>query len=138
MEKTRDELIEKIRDLKNQEAIIREQIDQLDYNDRFNSANKYVGKYYKDVSSPSKDNPPIIQYFVYGINKESCELNTLLVHDFSGGNGTHFEIGYHSYFNPEKWDEETRYEEITKEEFEKNYLQTLQFIINAVKTEIKK
>lgn len=116
---TREELIEKQQELYKQINTIQEKIQEIDYSQKFEEANKFVGKYYLENH---KMNQPDYTYYrcfyVYDINKETCQLHALEI-SYNSESLHWFSIQYYSCFYPEREDFDII--EIPKQEFETHY-----------------
>jgi hypothetical protein len=112
MKDKRKDLIAQLEFLRKKESKIRKQIEAIDYSERFLKAKKYVGKCY------SLSDEHIHSVFIYAIDKKTCELQSLVIHDFGNGDGTHFAIEQSNLHNPqEKRSFSYKYKEISKKKF---------------------
>lgn len=127
----REELVKQLTALRKQEDEIRKQIEKYDYDNKFSKVKVYLGKYYKETGIHHDDENNRCLY-VYDINKESCELQALSVHYWTD-NDTYFGIEYYAHFNPERWDENDNWEEITKEEYLIHYNHVQEMVKNINK-----
>lgn len=112
---SREQLSNQLKALHEQSNVIRKEIDAIDHEEKISTLSKYVGKCYS--LSLGKDHIHCI--FIYGINEKTYNLKTLVVYDFSGGEGRLFGINQEEHYNPEKTDD-YNYQEITKEKFEEH------------------
>lgn len=116
----RDKLVLKILSLRKKEEEIRKQLDEIDYKEKFNDANQYEGKYFKEKTKYHDENVRCL--FVYSINNETCEPMALCINYWVNNKTSYFGIDYHGHFHPKKWvDDEEKWEEISKDEYMKHY-----------------
>lgn len=71
----RDNLVAQLIEIRKQEKEISDQIIKIDREERFTKNNNFVGKFFK------KDDDYPSYIFIYGIDKESCELQMLSIYD---------------------------------------------------------
>lgn len=111
----RDKLVEQLTELSKQANIIRKEIEKFDYDNKFSEANKYLGKYYKEVYN--NNDKYISCVYVYGIKDDNCELKSMTVSYWSDSE-RYYNIGYKAYFHPKEDEEDgEKWIEIDKEEF---------------------
>ena len=118
MSNERDDLVSKLIDLREQEKTLRKQLDDLDYEDRFDRAKKYEGRYF--IENNERTPGYIRCVFVHNTNSESCNPMCILVSYWEPNMDEYFEIESYHHFYPEKWEEE-KWNEIEKEEFLNHY-----------------
>lgn len=125
MKNKKQKLVGELQSLLKKVSAIREQIEEIDYSERFSKASKYVGKCY------SLSDEYIHSIFIYGINKDTCRLESLSIHDFSNGEGNNFSIEQYTLFmdSPEE-DKDYIYKEISKQQFDEQF--------NIIQKEIQK
>lgn len=116
MENKRNDLVKQIEESSNTLKKLREKLEVIDYENRFEEANKSLGKYFKEIRTDDF----ISCFFVYAIDKQDCEFKTLAI-TYCPDLDEHFHIGYDSQFNPKKWNEEDKFIEITEQEFSEHY-----------------
>jgi len=125
MRNKRPELLKQLQSLRKKESEIREQIDKIDYSERFLKAKRYIGKCY------SLSDEHIHSVFIYGIDKKTCDLMSLVIHDFSNGEGTHFAIEQSTLHHPLERHTSYKYKEISKKKFNEQF-KTIQEQIQKV------
>lgn len=127
---SREKLVEELIALQEQEKEIRKQLDALDYEERFNDAKQYEGRYFREVNR-SKEYIRCVH--VYGTCKERCEPLSLLVSYWNEEGINSYQIESYNHFYPKKWGDETDvWEEITEEEYHQHYEEVQKRITLAV------
>jgi 3'-phosphoadenosine 5'-phosphosulfate sulfotransferase (PAPS reductase)/FAD synthetase len=127
----REEIADRIIKLREEKAELEKQLEAFDYAERLEKANKYLGKYFKEVSDYKQS---VVCLYVYGIEHKNCDLKTVnLRYYIEEGYTDSFEIESSHLFNPDRWEEDKdRYAETTKEEFDKHYAEVMRRIELAV------
>lgn len=124
-------LVNELNEINKQAKKVREQIDALDYEERFNAANKFLGKFYKEISTNKNY---IHCVHVYGINTKDCRNLSFTITNYLSDESDWFECNTNPYFKPDE-DEFNKWEEITKDEFMKHYNDVMIRINKVVKNE---
>ena len=112
-----------------EEKQLRKQLDALDYYERLAAAAEYVGKYFMEANRFPDENIRCV--YVYGTDPRSCETKSIQISYWKDQND-YFEIQYSSLFDPKKWEEEDKWEMITKSEFECHYYEVMKRINSAI------
>lgn len=135
IKKSREDLSLELKELQSSAQKIHDQIKKMDHDEDIKELKPFIGKCYKKIDNHKSDEEGEMIYsiFIYGINESTCELHSISIYDFSGGKGHTFGIEYHYRFNPIR-DDFDEYQEITKEEFNKDFVKILQCIMSAVNT----
>lgn len=136
IKKTRENLSLELKELQSSAEKIREQIRIIDHEKNINELKPFIGKCYKKIDNHKPDDGEgemIYSVFIYGINEITCDLHSISIYDFSRGKGHTFGIEYHYHFNPTR-DDFDEYQEITKEEFDNDFVKILQYVMSAVNT----
>jgi len=129
----REKLVKQLIAIREQEKEIRKQLDAVDYEERFNDAKQYEGRYFKEVNDYHKERVRCL--FVYSTDKERCEPMALCVGYWIGNETSYFEIEYYGHFYPKKWDDDIdKWVEIRKEEYQQHYEEVQKRIFSAVST----
>lgn len=116
----REKLVEKLINIKKQAEKIRKQLDNIDYEERFNIAKQYEGRYFKEVDN--YHNGYIRCLFVYSTDKEQCNPMSLSISYWKDNETAYYTIEYYNHFHPKKWDDDIdKWIEITKEEYQLHY-----------------
>ena len=102
---SREKLVEQLIAIRSQEKEIRKQLDLVDYEEKFNDAKQYEGKYFKESNEHHEECVRCV--FVYSVDKTNCTPVSLCV-NYWIGQETHFEIEYYGHFHPRNWDEEDK------------------------------
>jgi len=130
---SREELVELLVKNQNESQAIRNAVDEIDYDKKYAEQSKFVGNYYKEINK--HNNSSIICYYVYGINKDNCDLKTLEI-SYYLKDDLYYSIEYRSFFDPNNKDSiMSKVKKITKKEFEKHYNKVLEIINNNVNNE---
>lgn len=125
MRNKRPELLKQLQSLQKKESLIRKEIENIDYSEKFSKSKQYIGKYY------SLSDEHIHSVFIYGIDKKTCDLMSLVIHDFSNGEGTHFVIEQSTLHHPLERHTSYKYKEISKKKFNEQF-KTIQEQIQKV------
>ncbi len=129
----REKLVEQLIAIREQEKEIRKQLDAVDYEERFNNAKQYEGRYFKEVNDHHKESVRCL--FVYATDIENCNPMALCVSYWVGNETSYFEIEYYGHFHPKKWDDDIdKWIEISKEEYQQHYEEAQRRISFAVST----
>jgi hypothetical protein len=126
---SRAKLVEQLTALKEQEKEIRKQLDLVDYEEKFNDAKQYEGRYFKEANEHHEGCVRCV--FVYAVDKTNCTPMSLCV-NYWIGQETHFEIEYYGHFHPRNWDEEDKWVEIDRNEFLQHFNEAQRLISLAV------
>ena len=121
----RQELVNRLQTIREQASQVSKEIEAIDYKERFDSASKYLGKFFKEKQQ-HKDY--VRCFYVYEITKEYCEVISMQIHYWQTEYND-YSVEHSTYFNPSQHSEQkTEYEEITKEEFLTHYAEILERI----------
>lgn len=128
----RKELVEKLNAIREEEKQIREQIDIIDYQNKFNDAKQYEGKYFKEVNPYHNNNVRCL--FIYGTDKDRCEPMALSISYWIDNETSYFDIQYYPHFHPKKWndDDDDKWIEISEDEYIQHYNEVQKRIVFAV------
>ena len=126
---SRAKLVEQLTALKEQEKEIRKQLDLVDYEEKFNDAKQYEGRYFKEANEHHEGCVRCV--FVYAVDKTNCTPMSLCV-NYWIGQETYFEIEYYGQFHPRNWDEEDNWVEIDRNEFLQHFNEAQRLISLAV------
>jgi hypothetical protein len=127
----REEIVDKLFELRRQSKELSRQLNELDHENRFQESKKYLGKYF--IEKQGKSFSDVVRcLFVYDINKDSCEPMCIGVSYWKNISDSYFNIEYYGHFNPEKWEEEDQWEEITRAEFIVHYTEAQKRISECV------
>lgn len=128
MKNKRQGLVNQLQSLQKKESLIRKEIEKIDYSERFSKSKQYVGKCY------SLSDEHIHSVFIYGIDKKTCDLMSLVIHDFSNGEGTHFAIEQSTLHHPLERHTSYKYKEISKKKFDEQFKTIQEQIQKAYET----
>jgi hypothetical protein len=126
---SREKLVEQLIAIRAEEKEIRKQLDLVDYEEKFNDAKQYEGKYFKEVNEHHEGCVRCV--FVYAVDKTNCTPVSLYV-NYWIGQETHFEIEYYGLFHPRNLDEEDKWVEIDRNEFLQHFNEAQRLISLAV------
>lgn len=127
----REEILNRFNETNEKLNEIRKELDAIDYEKRFENVNKFVGKYFQEVVTESHPEC-IIVFYVYGIDKQSCNLQAIRAHYTKESDG-YFGIEDALHFDPSQKDWTFESKEITKEEFQAHYAQAIERIQSIIK-----
>ena len=132
----RKKLVEQLMQLQEQEKQIREQLNSMDYDQRFADAKQYEGRYFKENEEYHKE--CIRCLYVYSTDKVNCTPMSLCISYWLDNEDSYFTIDFYSLFYPKKWvdDDGDKWIEISKEEYMEHYEQVQRRIVKAIKTGI--
>lgn len=124
----RADLIKKENDIQNQLQDVRKQIEEFDHDENLIKVMDYKGKYFSDIEYED-----CISYtYVYDIDTKTCEPLTIEIYNY----GDSFGFRSDSQFNPQKWGDEYKFAEISKEEFDIEYNKILTMLKERHETKI--
>jgi len=117
----KDILTEKLKDILKQESEIRKQLDDIEYNERYNTIKQFEGKCFKVGNI--LDDDYIRCLYVYDIDKIDCKLMSLSINYWKDNYDSHFNIEYYDYFEPSDCDDDShnKWFEIDKDEYILHY-----------------
>lgn len=128
-----EKLVKQLIALNKQKEELRAKIDVFDYEERINHAKSYLGKYYREKVDH------VSYAHVYDVDEKTCQTKTIKIHCFDersneiDGPTEYFSIDYNPHFDLQRWEEEGKYEEVTKEQFDKQYLKIAKHIAEKLK-----
>lgn len=116
----RNLLVEELKAINKKRSEINDQLEAIDHETNLNKVKQYLGKCYKEVYNGGC----IRCLFVYSIDEKNCDLLSLLL-TYYPTEANWFQIECYTLFNPERHDEDdsSKWEEITKDEFNQHYLE---------------
>ena len=111
-----EELVSELIKLREREKEIRKALNQLEFDEKYARASKYIGKFYIETGRCS-----IRSVHVHGINPETSDLRAICVNYWEDNEDSYFGIEDHHYFKP--WDQDSifNWKETTKDEYLKHY-----------------
>jgi hypothetical protein len=125
---TRQEIIDRTVTLRRELKDLRGKLEQVDYDERYAEASKFINRSFIEVDSRS--NGRICCVYVFGIEPVNCTTKAIQV-SYYPENDMHFSIEYDYHFNPESIESSRKFTEISREEFQLHYDQ-VQLIIAKV------
>jgi hypothetical protein len=128
---SREKLVEQLKAIREQEKEIRKQLDAVDYEEKFNDAKQYEGRYFKEANDHHKGS--IRCLFVYATEKTNCTPMSLCVSYWEENETSYFDIEYYGHFHPRNWDGDVdKWVEIDKDEYLRHYNEVQKRISMAV------
>lgn len=126
----KEELIKKQIPLLEELNKIDKLIEETNYEERYANAKQYEGRYFKELHNHDKKS--ILCLYVYATDKIKCEPMALAVSYWTNNDISYFNIDFYSHFYPKYWEEEEKWEEISKEEFISHYNEVQKRITNII------
>lgn len=138
--RTHDHVIAEIFKTRDRLSELQKESDAFTHLERIQKAEKYVGKYYVQTSYYGNKNDyekfkTVI--YVYGVDDNKCDTQSVKVAYYRDENEIiqSFSIEDYSLFNPERYDEDSNdWEEITKEQFLKEYNKISELLSSKINT----
>ena len=126
----REDLIKQLNELKAKERSIRKDIEDLDYEERFEDAKTYEGRSFKEVDTLSRGNVTCI--YVYDTCKVNCVPIAVRI-SYWEETCDHFSIEYYGSFYPSKYGDSEEWEEVDKKEFDIHYAKVQELVSKSVR-----
>lgn len=124
----RDEIVKELNILRDKQSDLRKKLDLLDENDRYEQSKKYLGKVYKH-----KEFSDCIYYtYIYDICSITKEPIGIELFKSFDDDELSFTISHTRDFNPRRWNEDDKYEEISRDLFTSQMIKTLQVISSHI------
>ena len=130
----REDIVKELNELQSRISDARTRLDKFDFEEKFNSVSKYLGKYYKEDDELFKTH--IRCLYVYEID-EQCIPQSIIVSYFTDTDN-YFGIEQYHHFNPDNTYSDDKWVEIDKEEFETHFNIVQDKITKSINSDLKK
>lgn len=127
MKQTREELVNELNSLREQQKKVRDKLDAFDYDEKFNKNSELVGRCFIESNIVNENSIDCV--LVFGLEKETCNPLAIRIMYWKD-NMFYFNIENYSYFSYN--DSNYNWIEINKDIFMEHYQEVQKRILNAL------